>query len=216
MIDDNLRRFVLGHVDDLRVGGADADRALLHLHHLPLIAAQIAGRLRLRAELANRGNDIGLLDDHCLAEALGPRQIAVHHIDHVGVVEQGDHRIVPTVVGRQGGIAAHRVEVTGGLHDLQGIGRGRQNDADEVVGVERDRCHQLGELGWRQKLATVGIAGGVAGRWRGDARLLIAGWGGLIVLREGGILSTGRQRREREWQQQGQQRAVPREAVGGR
>jgi len=87
------------------------------------------------------------LRDNGLAQAEGPVEIVVHHLDDFRIIGQGDDGVVPVLVRFEGRITFEVVKEAGGLDDLQGIRRRRQHDGQQVVRVKGDWSYQLLEFG---------------------------------------------------------------------
>ena len=145
-VDHNRGWVVLRHVDHLRIGRLDDDDLLLGLHHLLVVGLQVARRLRLAAKDLDRLDHGALVGDDGFAERAGPVEIVAHLLHDIGVVEQRLDRVVPLFVDRQLRVGLALVQITISLHDLQRAGRGRQDDRDQVVRIERDRPDELLEF----------------------------------------------------------------------
>ena len=145
-VDDDGRRVVLRHVDHLRIGRDDGDDLLLDLHDLLAVGLEVAGRLRLAAKALDRLQHRALVGDDRLAQRARPVEIGAHHLHDVGIVEQRLDRVVPLVVDGKLRIGLALVEKAVRLHQLQRIGRGGQDDRDQVVRIERDRADELAQV----------------------------------------------------------------------
>ena len=47
-----------------------------------------------------------------------PLQVVVQQIDHFGIVEQGDYRLIPSLIGLQGVVFFQLFQKAGGEHNL--------------------------------------------------------------------------------------------------
>src|SRR6185503_15995979 len=167
-VHDDTRRVVLRHVDHLRIGRNDLDDLLLDFEDLLAVALQVAGRLRLAAKGLHRVEYRLLVGDHGLAKLRSPVEVGTHLLDDFGIVDQRLDRVIPAIVDRHLGILFSFLEKTVGLDDLQRIGRRREDDRHQIVGVQRDRTDQLVELLRRRGLRD--IAGSGRGLCRGQRR----------------------------------------------
>ena len=115
--------------------------------------------LRLPAACALRRKTLdglqhrALIGDDRFAQRARPVEIGAHHLHDVGVVQQRLHRVVPLVVDGKLGIGLALVEKAIRLHELQRIGRRRQDDRDQVVRIERDRADELRRAPRRRAVA---------------------------------------------------------------
>ena len=148
---DHGRRVVLRHVDHLRIRGLDDDGLLLDLHHLLVVGLEAARGLRLAAKDLYRFDHCALVRHDRLAQRCRPVEVAAHHLHDVGIVEQRLHGVVPLVVDGKFRVGLALLEKAIRLHELQRIGRRRQDDRDEIVGIQRDRADQLGEIRFRHR-----------------------------------------------------------------
>ena len=146
LVDDHFLGLVVRHVDDVFLHRGDRNSARLLGDELVVVRLQIAGGVGAVAEIFDGGDDIGLLADNCFAQAPGPVEILVEHLDDFRVVEQCDDRIVPIRVRFQRRVLLQVLEETAGLDDLQGVGGCRQHDREQVVRVQGDRAHELFNL----------------------------------------------------------------------
>ena len=123
---------------------------------------QIAGGLRLGAQLLDSVEHILLLREEGIAELLGPVQLRAHHfkrLRHRG--ERLDARVP--------GLGLHRIFKRGAFHrriglrparrfhDLERIGRSHQHLGQQRIRIERDRRHQLLDLPLRELLLRLGL-----------------------------------------------------------
>ena len=94
----NHRRIVGRHVNGLRLRGLDDDGLRFGLHHLLRVALEVAVVLGQLAHALNRVEHILLLAKECIPQLLGPVELLVHHLEHVG---EGHERLdadVPRLV----------------------------------------------------------------------------------------------------------------------
>ena len=147
IVGHDARRLIVGNVDDLRVGRRDGDGAAVVADGLVVVALQVAGGARQRAELLDGLEQVHLLVDEGLAEVRRPVQVRVHHPQHFGVVEQCDDGVVPGIVRPERRVLLAGVEEARGLHHLQWVGRGGQHDAEQVVHIQCDRADERLEFG---------------------------------------------------------------------
>jgi hypothetical protein len=96
--------------------------------------------------------------DHGVPQILGPFEVLVHQIDDFRIVEQPEHAGIPVFIGLEGGILLLLLQKPRGRDYLQRIGRCRQDDSHQFVGVKRDGPDQFLEL-LRRKVAFFGRVG---------------------------------------------------------
>ena len=127
-------------------------------HHLLVVGLEVARRLRLAAEDLDGIEHRALVGDDRFAQRARPVEVGAHRLHDVGVVQQRLDRVVPLVVDGELGIGLALVEEAVRLHQLQRIGRGRQDDRDQIVRIERDRADERVELlgGRRRRRARPG------------------------------------------------------------
>jgi len=112
----------------------------------------LSSDLRLPAAFAFRRKDLNRLDHSALigddrfAQRGRPIEVGAHHLHDVGIVEQRFHRVVPLFVDGKLGIGLALVEKPIGLHELQRIGRSRQNDRDQIVRIKRNPADELFQI----------------------------------------------------------------------
>ena len=105
-----------------------------------------------RSELDRREHVLLLVDDR-FAQQLRPVEIVAHHLDDLGIVQKRNDAAVPRLLRLQILLGLALVEEALGFDDLQGIERGRGDDGDQFVRIERDprdeHFHLLGTEGCR-------------------------------------------------------------------
>ena len=156
-------RIVVGHVDRLRIGRFDHDRAAaagrLRRHRLLRRALEVAGGRGLGAQALHGIGHVLLLRDHRVADLLGPVELVVHHLEDLRKRRQRLDADVPVLVLDRG----HRriaLEIGIGLRparrldDFERIARGHQRLRQQGIGIQRDRRQHLVEL-----LGRVGLLG---------------------------------------------------------
>ena len=136
-------RIVLGHVHDLRVGALDRDDFVLRRHRLLRVGHEIPGGLHLAAEALDGVHHLAGIGRDLLAEADRPLEVRGQHVDHVRRVQQVAHALVPGRIGLEGLVLGEAVEEAIRLHHVEGVGRGREHDRQEGIGVEGDRGDEL-------------------------------------------------------------------------
>lgn len=146
LVDDNLGRLIDRDIDDLGVGRPDLDDVAVIGNDLPVVGAEIAGEQSAAPEVLRRSEHGRLVGQHGFAERPGPVDIVVHQAQDLGVVEQRDDRFVPGLVGLERRILLEIVEEAGGPNDVERESRCRQNDPEQVIGIERDRRDELFEI----------------------------------------------------------------------
>ena len=83
------RRLIIRYIDHLGISERDFYGSVArHLHDLMLIAFKITRHPCKLAEVADRGNDFFLLNQHRLAKLPRPVEVVVHQLEHFGVVQQ--------------------------------------------------------------------------------------------------------------------------------
>lgn len=137
---------------------------------------QIAGSLRLGAQLLNRIEHVLLLGQKRVAELLGPVQLIVHHLKRLRHCRQGFDAGIP-------GLGLHRVlkrlsldrwvlpRPSSRLDHLQRIGRSHQDLREQQIRIERDRRDELRDLRLRERRLVLGL--GL--HWSRNSRVLRAG-----------------------------------------
>lgn len=139
------RRIVVGHVDHLGIGRHDAYVLGLEDHGLLRRACEVAGRFRLRAEALHGGHHVVLLIEKSDAELLRPREVFVHPAQHVGITREGAHAFVPRLLVDLRRVASV-LEETRREHDVRRIRGCGKNNAEERVGIERDRGDEFFDI----------------------------------------------------------------------
>jgi hypothetical protein len=150
LVDDHLLGLIAWQVDDLRISRHDRDGVLLDADRLAFVRLEIACVVGEQTKLLYRGKHVFLLLQDRLAQRPSPLQIFVQKSEGLWVVQQRHHGLVPILIrfGRAGGVFAKAC----GRNDLERVGRSRQDDGDEIVGVQRDGSHELEQLCGRQRL----------------------------------------------------------------
>jgi hypothetical protein len=146
LVHDNLLRLVVGHVNNIVINRIDFDNAVVVTDNLVFIRFQVARSIGAVAKAFDGGNRVRLLVYKCLAQLPGPVQILIEEPNDLGIIEQGNDRIVPLAVGLQSGICIQLVEEARRLDDLQRIAGGWQDDSQKVIGIQRDRPHEFIKL----------------------------------------------------------------------
>ena len=136
-------RIVPGHVHDLRVGALDRDDLVLRRHRLLRVGPEIPGGLHLAAEALDGVHHLAGIGRDLLAEADRPLEVRGQHVDHVRRVQQVAHALVPVRIGLEGLVLGEAVEEAIRLHHVEGVGRGREHDREEGIGVEGDRGDEV-------------------------------------------------------------------------
>jgi hypothetical protein len=98
---------------------------------------QIAERIGTGAQALDRGHHFLGLREKRHAELLGPFEVFIHPFEDVGIMREGAHAFIPRLLVHLLDGAAF-FKVTRGEHDVRRVCRGRQYDADQRVGIERD------------------------------------------------------------------------------
>ena len=145
-LDNDRRRVVLRHIDDLWVGRLHVDDFLLDLDHLLLVGLEAACRLCLAAKSLDSIDHIALTGDHRLAKRGRPFEIPAHHLDDLGIIQQRLHRVVPLVIDRQLWIGLALFQPAIRLHELKRIRRSGQDERHQIVRIQRDWPDKLLEL----------------------------------------------------------------------
>ena len=126
---------------------------------------EVACRHRLLAKALNRGHHVVLLGEEKIAKLLGPLQLVAHYLQHAWERHQRLDAGIPAL-GLQGGgqsvvlqcTVAVDADPARGLDHFERIGRSHQDLGNQRVRIERDRRHQLRELGVRQERPRLGYA----------------------------------------------------------
>ncbi len=148
LVDKDLGRLVVGHIDDFLVDRHDLEHALIVIaDFLVVVGLQVAGRIGAIAETLDGGDDVVLLAEHSFAETPGPVDLFVHHADDVRIIEQGNDRVVPRLVGFQRTVGFQLFQESRGLDDLQRIGRCRQHDGEQIIGIKGYRTDEFLQFG---------------------------------------------------------------------
>src|SRR5262249_52847894 len=174
------RGLVVGHVALVRTGLLDGDDLLAapttaaaagrrDRHLLLLGGLQLVVLLRPVSQPLDRVHHVRLLSQHRIAELLRPVELVAHHLEGIGCCREALDAVVPALLVDRGleRIALEilvLVDPTGGLHDLERIGRRHEHQGQQRVGVERDRRDERVEL--------LGLEQLVARRRRRGARRL--------------------------------------------
>jgi len=87
LINDYYLRVVGGYVDDLWVGRHNLDNLLSDNNRLFIVGLKSPIGRRRRAHNLDCFHDIGLLCDDGAAEFVGPVQVLIHAIEHVGELQ---------------------------------------------------------------------------------------------------------------------------------
>ena len=119
---------------------------------------QIALGGRLRPKRLCRRHHVRLLREERVAELLRPVELLAHHREHLRERRQRFHGRIPgfllqRILERLVLEAGVDLDPALGLDDLQRIGGRHQNLYEELIGIERDRRHELLELLLRKRLA---------------------------------------------------------------
>lgn len=143
LIDDDLSRLIVGNVDNFFVDRLNLDCAVFHADCLVVVSLQIPGSISAISELFDSGDKLVLLCDNSLTEAPGPVYFLIHHLDDLGVVQQGGDRLVPGVIRLQRGIGLEFLQKPGCLDNFQRIGGGGQDNCEQVVWIQCDRANKI-------------------------------------------------------------------------
>jgi hypothetical protein len=146
LVNNDAIRLVIGNVNNLLVRRRNLDHAILIADGLTIVSLQVAGCIGHVTESLDGGNDVRLLSNDSFSEPPGPVDILVQEFDDFRVVEECGDGFIPFLVGLQRGIGLEPFEETRRLHDLQRIGRCRQDDRQQVVGIECNRANDIQEL----------------------------------------------------------------------
>ena len=92
----------------------------------------------LLAQLLDGREHVLLLVDDRFAQHLRPVEIVAHHLDDLGIVQKRNDAAVPVCLRLQILLGLAVVEEALGFDDLQRIERGRGDDRDQFVRIERD------------------------------------------------------------------------------
>ena len=137
----------------MSLDGGDGGRDHLLRRRFP----GIAGRLRLGSQRLHGVHHVRLLREECVAELLGPVEFVAHHLERLRHRGQRFDARIP-------GLALHLafeclalntgilLRPSRGFDNFERIGRGHQNLAEQRVWIERDRRHELLDLGFRKLL----------------------------------------------------------------
>jgi hypothetical protein len=69
--------------------------------------------------------------------------ILAHHLDHLRIVQQGNHGFIPDLIGCQGVVGFQLFEKASGQHDLQRVGGSGQDDGQQAIRIEGNRAHEF-------------------------------------------------------------------------
>lgn len=147
LINNNAFGFVIRNVDYFLVRRLDFNDAVLVADGLVFITLQISGRVSSVTKCLNGCNHVRLLCNNGLAQSPGPVDVFVHEFNDFRIIQECRNGIVPVPIGLQGWVGFKPLEKTCRLHDLQWIGRRRQNDREEVVRIKCDRADEILEVG---------------------------------------------------------------------
>ena len=146
LVDDNPARFIVRHVDNFRIDRRYFDHIVDLADGLPIIGLQVSCRHRTATKRLDSIEHRRLLIDNGFTEIPCPVEIFVQQSDDFRIVQQRDDRVIPVVIGFQVRILLDLFQIPGGLYNLQWIARGRQNNRDQIIRVQRHRSHQFFEL----------------------------------------------------------------------
>jgi len=183
-IDDG--RTVLRDIDDIRLGWLNLDHLIgdcnnllfdsvrhdrVGYHHdLLLRGFERARTLSLGAHRLNGIHYfLGLVDER-ITQVAGPGKVLVHLGEDIGEAGDGFDAVIPALFIKLRDIVSIFFDKPGRLDNLQRISRRRQNRGDQLIGIERDGCDELFEIGlaslrWsRRRRNGIGGGRGISGR----------------------------------------------------
>ena len=146
LVNNDTFGLVIRHVYDVVGNRRNLDDAVVARHLLVVVAFQVAGGVGAVAKFLDGTHHVFLLRDDGFAEAPGPVDVFVEELHDLRIVEQGDDRVVPFGIRLQGRVCFEVLEKATGLDDLQRVGRCRKDDAQEIIGIQRDGSDELREF----------------------------------------------------------------------
>jgi hypothetical protein len=152
LIDNDTLRLVVRDVDHILLNRSYLDRAVFLGDRLEIVALEIACRICAVTKCLDRGDDIGLLGNDGLSETPGPVEVLTHHFDDLWIIRECDDRVIPVFIRLQRRVFFEVFQESRSLHDLQGIGRCRQDNCQQVIRVQGDRTDQFLEFRRRQSI----------------------------------------------------------------
>ncbi len=150
LINHDLGRFVIRHINDFLADRYDLDDTIIIRNGLILIGLEIAGSVGSIPKSLDCSNHVSLLTNNGVTESPGPVDILIHHLNDIRVIQQGDDRFVPLIVRLEIAIGFEEFQESRRLNDLERIGRCRQDDRKQIVGIERNRSDQVLKIGGRK------------------------------------------------------------------
>lgn len=149
-------RAVDRNVHHLRIGRQDLNGILVHGHHLLAGGVQPAVRPGLRAHSLHRAHYVGLLGQERIPKVGSPADVVGQQIERIRKRYQRlDARVPVLQPGSVHQLSSLEVAVPPEplvrFHDFQRIRTRRQYLAEQRVGVQRDRRHQVIQLVRREK-----------------------------------------------------------------
>lgn len=142
LIDEDDLRVVLRHIDHRGLSGNDPDVTAFEDNLLLGVVDQRAIGARAGPGALDRGHHVVRLVDVGGAELLHPLEVVVHPLDHLGIVRQPLHTVIPSP-GIDVVWVAASVQITRSEHDIGARRGGRQDQRHERIRVQRDRRNQL-------------------------------------------------------------------------
>lgn len=130
---------VIGDVDDFRLTWDDAKNVRVGDHLLLRRVDERSGGAGFRPEPLDRLHDVCWLFGKYLADLLGPRQIFVHPLQHLGIVGERLYTFVPGAMLDLRAVAGELAHVARGEDDIRRRGGRRQNQGNQRIGIECDR-----------------------------------------------------------------------------
>jgi len=125
LVNRHTRRFIVGHIDYLRVGGSDLDDTLIiECDRLMLIALEIPCDASPLPKTTDRCKHLTFLGDYCAAQLPCPVEVFVQQRDNLRIIQQCYDGLVPILIGFQVRIRLSCLQKARSLNDLQGIGGG--------------------------------------------------------------------------------------------
>ena len=121
LIDDHALGLVIRNVNDVIAYRLYFDDPLIVRNSLVFVCLEVARGIGTVTKRLYRCDQVILLRDHRFAKFPGPVKIVIHQLDDLRVVEQGNDRLIPFIVGLQRWIVFKLFQKTGRLDNLEGI-----------------------------------------------------------------------------------------------
>lgn len=165
LINDDPLGLIVRNVNDLRLRPLDFNYTVVAADDLVIVAFEIPRRVSTLAKFLDRVHNFRLLIHDRFTERPGPIEIFIQVVNDLRIVQQCDDRIIPVFVRLEVRILFVVFEKSLRLHELKRIGRGRQNDRQKIVRIQRHRTDEFFELRGRIQRRRFGIlrCGGAIG-----------------------------------------------------